>query len=87
MWSQEEAYMRNCELHIKGNATWGQLHAPYVDKIEAKNIVQRMNVPNLRVIPTLAVLDKENVTDVYTLEFMRGLRQPYVIKSTHLSGG
>lgn len=86
MWSKEEAYMRECELHHKGNATWGKLHAPYVDKIESKNIVERMNVPSLNIIPTLAVLDKQNFTK-YSLEFMKSLKQPYIIKSTHVSGG
>jgi len=88
MWSEDHAYMRDCSLHIKGNATWGKLHAPYADKVEAKDIVANMGVPGLNVIPTLAVLDGENVTaGEYTLEFMRGLRQPYIIKSAHLSGG
>eukprot|EP00571_Detonula_confervacea_P011681 CAMPEP_0172313576 /NCGR_PEP_ID=MMETSP1058-20130122/20500_1 /TAXON_ID=83371 /ORGANISM="Detonula confervacea, Strain CCMP 353" /LENGTH=415 /DNA_ID=CAMNT_0013027251 /DNA_START=335 /DNA_END=1579 /DNA_ORIENTATION=+ len=86
MWSKEEAYMRDCELHYKGNKTWGKLHAPYVDKIEAKNIVERMNVPALKIIPTLAVLDKHNMTK-YTLKFMKSLKQPYIIKSSHQSGG
>jgi len=87
MWKKEEAYMRNCELHIKGNETWGKSHAPFVDKIEAKNIVERMNVPSLKIIPTLAVLDKNNITTAYSLEFMKSLKQPYIIKGTHLSGG
>lgn len=87
MWSKDEAYMRDCELHYKRNDTWGQLHADFVDKIEAKNIVRRMGVPALKVIPTLAVFDKENVTTHYTLDFMKSLPQPYIIKSSHLSGG
>ena len=69
MWSKEEAYMKYCTNHYKGNATWGEQHAPYVDKISAKHIVANiMNEPNLNIIPTLATLDKDNVTEMYTLE-------------------
>jgi len=87
MWCKEEAFMDYCTHHYKGNATWGKLHAPYVDKISAKDIVANMHVPNLNVIPTLAILDKDNITEKYTLEFMKSLKQPYIIKATHLSGG
>ncbi len=87
MFDKDETYMRNCEKHIKGNHTWGKQHAPYVDKLEAKNIVESMKVPHLKVIPTLAVLDKDNITSIYTLDFMKSLKQPYIIKSTHMSGG
>mmetsp|Transcript_24543 Transcript_24543/g.52058 ORF Transcript_24543/g.52058 Transcript_24543/m.52058 type:complete len:494 (-) Transcript_24543:111-1592(-) len=86
MWSKKEAYMKHCELHYKNNETWGKLHAPPVDKIEAKNIVARANVPLLNIIPTLAVLDERNITE-YSLEFMKSLKQPYIIKSSHVSGG
>ncbi|KAL7537347.1 hypothetical protein ACHAXR_007759 [Thalassiosira sp. AJA248-18] len=87
MWSKDEAYMRDCQLHHKSNATWGKIHAPYVDKIDAKRIVEKMHVELLKIIPTLAVLDMQNITTSYSLEFMKSLRQPYIIKSTHLSGG
>jgi hypothetical protein len=50
MWSKEEAYMKYCTHHYKGNATWGEQHAPYVDKISAKHIVANiMNEPNLNI--------------------------------------
>ena len=62
MWSREEAYFRDCELHYKGNDTWGKIHAPYVDKVQAKNIIKRMNIPQLNIVPTLAVLNKQNIT-------------------------
>ena len=87
-WTKEEAYMNYCTHHYKGNATWGKQHAPYVDKISAKQIVANtMNVPKLKIIPTLAVLGRNNITEKYTLEFMQSLKQPYIIKATHLSGG
>lgn len=86
MWSKDEGYMRDCALHIKGNHTWGRLHAPYVDKLEAKAIVEGMKVPSLKIPPTLAVLDKKNIS-MYSLEFMKSLKQPYIIKATHVSGG
>jgi len=86
MWSKEEAYFRDCELHYKGNDTWGEAHAPYVDKVQAKNIIKRMNIPQLKIVPTLAVLNKQNITK-YTLDFMRSIEQPYIIKSAHVSGG
>lgn len=87
MWSKDEAYMHDCEIHIKGNETWGKSHAPYVDKISAKKIVASMKVPSLNIIPTLAVFDKETILKDYTLEFMTTLKQPYIIKSAHTSGG
>jgi len=68
------------------NHTWGQIHAPFVDKVEAKEIVKRARVTGLDVIPTLAVLDKHNISQ-YSLELMKSLKQPYIIKSTHMSGG
>ena len=86
MMSKEEAYMRECQLHYKGNATWGKLHAPLVDKIEAKKIVSQLNIPSLKIIPTLAILDKKNISS-YSLAFMQSLPQPYIIKATHQSGG
>ena len=88
MWSKEETYMKYCTHHYKGNATWGEQHAPYVDNISAKHIVANILIaPNLDIITTLATLDKDNVTEMYTLEFMKSLRQPYIIKPAHLSGG
>lgn len=72
MWSKDESYTRQCNLHIKGNETWGRLHAPLVDKIASKEIITKKNIPKLKIIPTLAVLDKNNVTQ-YSLEFMQSI--------------
>ena len=77
---------RECVKHFKMNHTWGRLHAPYVDKVEAKEIVKRARVTGLDVIPTLALLDKKNISQ-YSLELMKSLKQPYIIKSSHMSGG
>ena len=88
MWSKDESYTRDCELHIKGNETWGKSHAPYVDKVAAKRIIQRMNIQNLKIIPTLAILDKTDMEKGgYTLEYMMSLKHPYIIKASHMSGG
>ena len=88
MWSKDESYTRDCELHIKGNETWGESHAPYVDKVAAKRIIQRMNIQDLKIIPTLAILDKTDMEkERYTLEYMMSLKQPYIIKASHMSGG
>ena len=86
IWSKEETYMRECQIHYKMNNTWGKIHAPFVDKVEAKNIVERANIAELNIIPTLAILDKQNITK-YTLDFMKSIKQPYIIKSSHQSGG
>ena len=87
MWKKDDSYTKDCEVHYKNNHTWGKQHAPYVDKIEAKKIVERMRIPKLKVIPTLAVFDKQNITTEYTLSVLKRLTQPYIIKSTHVSGG
>ena len=86
MWSKDQAYMRDCILHYKNNETWGRMHAPFVDKVEAKNIIAKMNIQELMIIPTLAIFDQKNITK-YTLELMKSIKQPYIIKSTHMSGG
>lgn len=86
MWSKEEAYFHECANYFKMNDEWGQRHAPYCDKVEAKDILSRLNVPGLNIIPTLATLDKQNYTE-YSLEFMKSIPQPYIIKATHVSGG
>ena len=87
LWSKEQTYMRDCELHYKRNETWGKIHAQYVDKIEAKNIIERMEIPHLKIIPTYAILDKTNISTMYHLQFLQGLKQPFIMKSTHMSGG
>mmetsp|Transcript_27634 Transcript_27634/g.58035 ORF Transcript_27634/g.58035 Transcript_27634/m.58035 type:complete len:491 (+) Transcript_27634:105-1577(+) len=86
MWSKEESYTKDCTNNFKGNETWGRLHSPFVDKIRAKEILIKENIPNLNVIPTFAVLDKDNISLV-TLDFMKSIPQPYIIKATHVSGG
>jgi len=86
MFSKDTAYFRECVKHFKMNHTWGKIHAPFVDKVEAKEIVKRARVTGLDVIPTLALLDKKNISQ-YSLELMKSLKQPYIIKSTHMSGG
>ncbi len=86
MWSKDESYFSECKQRFIRNETWGELHAQYVDKIQAKKILAKANVPDLRIIPTLAILDKANVSS-YSLEFMRSIPQPYVIKASHVSGG
>ena len=65
----------------------GKTVAPYVDKVKAKDIVRRMNVESLiKIVPTLAVFDQANISD-FTLDFMKSLPQPYIIKGAHLCGG
>ncbi|KAL3796146.1 hypothetical protein HJC23_000649, partial [Cyclotella cryptica] len=86
MWSKDESYFSECKQRFIRNETWGELHAPYVDKVQAKEILAKSNVPDLRIIPTLAILDKDNISS-YSLEFMRSIPQPYIIKASHVSGG
>jgi len=62
MFSKDTAYFRECVKHFKMNHTWGKIHAPFVDKVEAKEIVKRARVTGLDVIPTLALLDKKNIS-------------------------
>ena len=86
MWYKDEPYFSECKQRFIRKETWGELHAPYVDKVQAKKILAKVNVPDLRIIPTLALLDKANVSS-YSLEFMRSIPQPYIIKASHVSGG
>lgn len=86
LWSKSETYFEHCRNHYIGNKTWAQPLGPYVDKIDAKQIIYDMNIPGLKVPKTLAIYDSSNYTD-FNLDALKGLPQPYIMKPAHTSGG
>jgi len=88
MWSDEEAYFHECRTSFMHNETWAKPLGPLVEKVEAKEIARRWS-DSVSIIPTLAVYDASNISDL-TLGAMldnKTLPQPYIIKSGHRSGG
>lgn len=60
LWDHQEIYFQHCRTNLIGNATWGKQMAPYVDKVDAKDIIRKMS--SVEIIPTIAFLDKSNVS-------------------------
>jgi len=85
-WSKDETYFEECRKHFLHNKTWGEPRSAFVDKIQVKEIVQKLNVSGLEIPTTLAILDEETLVD-FTQEIMQELPQPYIIKASHTSGG
>jgi len=85
---KERTYTGDCKKHYLSNHTWGKLVAPYTDKLEAKNIVARMAISGLRIIPTIAYYNEHNASN-FTPPFFRSLNENggAIIKPTHFSGG
>lgn len=87
LWSKDNTYFEMCCRHYIGNHTWGRpLAKKYVDKAGVKNIVKAMNIDGLKIPKTLALYNKENISS-FSLETMKQIPQPYIIKPTHLAGG
>ena len=85
LWSKDNTYFEMCRRHFIGNHTWGRPLAKYVDKAGVKNIVEAMNIDGLKIPKTLALYNKENISS-FSLETMKQIPQPYIIKPTHLAG-
>ena len=85
LWSKDNTYFEMCRRHYIGNHTWGRPLAKYVDKAGVKNIVKAMNIDGLKIPKTLALYNKENISS-FSLEIMKQIPQPYIIKPTHLAG-
>jgi hypothetical protein len=85
---KKRTYTGDCKNKYLSNHTWGKLVAPFVDKLEAKNIVARMAIPNLLIVPTIAYFNEHNASN-FTPPFFRALDENggAVIKPTHYSGG
>lgn len=75
---------------MRNNATWGNPLAPYVDKYQAKVIVEGWS-PSVDIIPSYAVLDESNYMEIMEnatarIEFLKTIPQPFIMKATHASG-
>ena len=51
-----------------------------------KSIVEAMNIDGLKVPQTLVIYDSRNISEL-TVNEMRRIPQPYIIKPTHSTGG
>ena len=85
LWSKDDTYFETCRKRYIGNATWGQPLAKFVDKAQVKSIVEAMNIKGLKIPKTYALYNKANISEL-TVEKMRQIPQPYIIKPTHTSG-
>ncbi|KAL7450489.1 hypothetical protein ACHAWC_002397 [Mediolabrus comicus] len=86
LWSKDDTYFETCRKHYIGNYTWGKARTKLVDKAEAKNIVRAMNIDGLHIPEVYAIYNIETMKSDFTLEAMRKLPQPYIIKPTHMAG-
>jgi hypothetical protein len=72
-----------CQSRKLWNATWGRSVAPWVDKMDVKVLVERMNT-TVRTVPTIAVYDVHNIT-TFTAQTMANLPNA-VMKPTQWTG-
>ena len=86
LWSKNDTYFETCRRHYIGNYTRGKRLTNLVDKANAKPIVEAMNIKGLKIPKTYAIYSKENISD-FTVENMRQIPQPFIIKPTRTSGG
>jgi hypothetical protein len=86
--SKEQTYTGDCKRRYLHNKTWGQSVARFVDKITAKDVVREFNVPDLKVVPTIAVYDQSNFSK-FTMDVFLKLASGHgaIIKPSHSSGG
>lgn len=82
---QWETWTAVCRKRYLKNDTFGRLRAPLVDKVDVKEIVERMNT-SIRLIPTVAVLDKEGVAK-FNQDTLKTYPTDVIIKPAHKSGG
>jgi TupA-like ATPgrasp len=85
LWSTEETYFRHCRQAMLRNRTWGEQRAPLADKIQAKHLAREWS-PSVKIVPTLAIFDSKNISS-FTLDRLRDIPQPFVIKPAHGQGG
>lgn len=86
LWSKDDTYFETCRRDYIGNYEWGKALTKFVDKAEAKNVVRAMKVDGLKIPKTLALYNEETMSSDFTLETMRLIPQPYIIKPTHSWG-
>jgi hypothetical protein len=86
LWSRRETYFADCRQTMLRNTTWGAERAPFVDKIQAKHLTREWS-SSVAIIPTLATYDETNISSLVSMDTLKRLPQPFVIKAAHLSGG
>ena len=92
LWRRQQTYITDCQKHMLRNDTWGEERAPYTDKIAVKNIIRQwieedeeLKSLGLKIPETYAVFEKSNRT-LFSLEMLRNLPQPYIMKRRQGSG-
>ena len=87
-----ETWSAHCRSKYFYNSTWGKSKAPLVDKNNVKLLLSKeISSPSsplheLKLIPTLMYLTRENVTNV-TFNGIQKIQRPIIVKPTHGSGG
>ena len=86
--SKDQTYTGDCKKRYLNNVTWGKSVAEFVDKVAAKEVVRRFNVPWLKIIPTIAFYNDANISS-FTLDVFEELNMGNgaIIKPAHSSGG
>jgi hypothetical protein len=85
MWSDTESFIADCRQRLIGNKEWGKDVAHLVDKIDAKDYARQLS-SSVKVIPTLAFFDKNNISFLKNSTFFQTLPQPFILKPAHASG-
>lgn len=90
-----KTFTGECRSSLLYNDTWGQLVAPFVDKLAVKDMIKRWNT-SVRIVPTLAVFNVHNISKIIPLylaeeeqqQQQASRRRPssFIIKPTHTSG-
>ena len=84
--------MDGCQKTMLHNDTWGRERGRFVDKVGVKHILRRWMEEDeefkslgMKIPKTLEVITRSNAT-AFTLDVLRKLPQPYIIKTSHGSG-
>lgn len=81
--TKDKTFNGECQSSKLWNETWGRTVAPWVDKIDAKVLVEHMGT-SVKTVPTIAVYDSKNITNFTTKAMAR--MPNCVIKPTQWTG-
>jgi hypothetical protein len=81
--TEDMTFNGECQSSKLWNETWGRSVAPWVDKIDVKMLVERMDT-TVQTVPTIAVYDINNITN-FTAQTMAKMPNS-VIKPTQWTG-
>ncbi|CAJ1950538.1 unnamed protein product [Cylindrotheca closterium] len=82
MWAQNESYQHYCRNHFLPDKEWGRRLAPLVDKVEVKRIVAGWAIPDLKLVPTIAIFNKSHTESFGISDMPDGS----IMKASHMSG-